>query len=168
MKTRVLALALAALPFAALAATKPPDASPPLDGTSWVLATLGGHAPAGHERVLLEFKAGRVQGTDGCNQYGGPYSTSGTRLHISPDLVSTQMACPAEIMQLASAYVSMLLAVQGYRITDAELDLLGTDGNVVATLAARSSSATDTGPPPGGNESAPSTAAHGVDGTGRP
>jgi heat shock protein HslJ len=149
MKTGVLVLALAAWPFAAGPATTPPDAAPPLDGTSWILSTLGGHAPAGHERVTLEFKSGRLQGTDGCNQYSGPYSASGTRLRISPDLVSTQMACPAEIMQLAGAYMSMLLAVQGYRINDKELDLLGTAGNVVATFAAQSPSATGIGLAPG-------------------
>jgi heat shock protein HslJ len=48
------------------------------------------------------------------------------------------MGCPAEIMQLAGAYMNVLLGVQAYRMNGAELQLLGPAGTVVATFAPQS------------------------------
>jgi heat shock protein HslJ len=142
----LLALALVAEPFGARAATAPDDAVAPLDGTSWTLSTLGERKPNGHERVRLEFKGDRLLGTDGCNRYGGPYSTSGARLRIGPDVISTQMACPTEVMELAGAYMAMLLGVQGYRIDNGTLELLDASGMVTATFAAQAAPGTGAHP----------------------
>jgi len=142
MKKAVLLLGVVALPLAAAPATTPATAEPKLDGTAWTLSTLAGQTPAGHPRATLEFDAGRIHGTDGCNQYSGPYGTSGARLRIGPDVTSTQMACPAEVMQLAGSFMNVLLGVTGYRINGAQLQLLGEAGDLVATFAAQSQSLT--------------------------
>jgi heat shock protein HslJ len=140
MKNALLLLGLAALPFVAGPAAAPTRVVSKLDGTMWTLSTLAASTPAGHTRVTLEFEAGRIQGTDGCNQYSGPYSTLGASLQIGPDVISTQMACPAEVMQLAGSYMNVLLAVKSYRVNGAELQLMGAASKVVATFAAQSQS----------------------------
>ncbi len=40
----------------------------------------------------IRFEAERVNGTDGCNQFSGPYKRDGSKLTLGP-LASTQMAC---------------------------------------------------------------------------
>jgi heat shock protein HslJ len=129
-------LGLAVLPFATGPTAAPHAFASKLDGTSWILSTLTGRTPTGHSRITLTFHAGRISGTDGCNQYSGPYSAADTRLGIGPEVVSTQMGCPAEIMRLASSYMSVLLAANAYRISDGELLLVGTAGAVLATFVA--------------------------------
>lgn len=135
MNNALFVLGLAVLAFAAGPATTPLGAMPRLDGTNWALSTLAGQTPAGRTRITLGFDAGRIRGTDGCNQYSGPYSADDTRLEIGPELMSTQMGCPAQIMQLAGSYMSGLMAVRGYRLTGGELQLFGSTGEVLATFA---------------------------------
>ena len=132
MNKALLVFGLAVLPFATGPSAVPHALASRLDGTSWVLATLGGRTLTGHSRITLAFEQGRVRGTDGCNQYSGPYSAAETRLEIGPEVMSTQMGCPAEIMRWASTYMSVLLGAKAYRINNGELLLVGATGAVVA------------------------------------
>ncbi len=138
MRNLMLLLGLIALPLVGAPATPPAAAVSSLEGTGWTLFTLDGRTPAGRRGVTLEFAGGRVQGSDGCNRYSGAYSTSGAHLRIGPDLASTQMGCPAEVMAVASAYMNVLLGARAYRMNGAELQLLGGAGTVVATFAPQS------------------------------
>jgi heat shock protein HslJ len=128
-------LGAAVLPFFTGPATTPIAATLPLNGTAWALTTLGGRWPLGNERITLEFIAGRVQGTDGCNRYSGPYSAGSAQLRIGPEVAATQMGCPAPIMARAVSYMNVLLNARGYRIKGAELRLLGASNAVEATFA---------------------------------
>ncbi len=134
MNNSLFAGGVAILLFAAGPAPAPPAPASKLDGTSWILSTLTGRTPIGHNRVTLAFDAGRIGGTDGCNQYNGPYSAADTRLEIGPELISTQMGCPAEIMHLAASYMSVLLATRAYRMSGGELLLVEAGGGVLATF----------------------------------
>lgn len=75
--------------------------APDLEGTKWILATLGGRSPLAHSIISLEFTGGRIQGSDGCNHYNGPYRASGSELRIGPKVASTMISCPPELMQQA-------------------------------------------------------------------
>ena len=97
---------------------------------------MAGAALAPAAAPTLEFAHGRMQGSDGCNHYGGPYRAHEGAFQAGPDLVSTQMACPAPIMEQASAFMHALLGARGYRAEGAQLRLLGADGAVLATFAA--------------------------------
>src|SRR5215207_8483275 len=84
-------LLLAAAPATSSAAT---SARPPLRGTNWVLTdrvSLG--TPLDGVAVNAVFAANRVSGTPGCNGYSSSYTTNGSRMTITDDGVSTQMAC---------------------------------------------------------------------------
>lgn len=130
----VASLALGALVSACTAMSPVADA-PGLDGTAWVLSTLPGHTLTADTPVTLRFDAGRASGTDGCNRYSRPYSVQAGTLDFGPGGASTQMACPPQVMQRAAAYTSSLDAVRGYRVESGQLQLLGADGTVLATLA---------------------------------
>ena len=134
MNKALFVLGLAVLPFAAGSAATPRALGFKLDGTSWILSTLAGRTQIGHSRITLIFDAARISGTDGCNQYNGPYSAAETHLTIGPEVLSTQMGCPAKIMRLASSYMSVLLGANAYRIGDGQLLLMDATGAVLATF----------------------------------
>jgi heat shock protein HslJ len=114
--------------------------SPPLDGTAWTLTSLGGRTPPTGATATARFEGGRVQGTNGCNRYSAPVVIQGTKVEISPNAATTNMACPPDMMKLADAFMAALVSAKSYRISSHQLDLLGADGTVLATFSAQSQS----------------------------
>jgi len=118
--------------------------SPPLDGTGWLLTSLGGRAPPTEATATARFDGGRVQGTNGCNRYSAPVVIHGATVEISPKAATTNMACAPDLMKLADAFMMALVSARSYRISSHQLELLGADGTVLATFAAQSQSLTGT------------------------
>jgi heat shock protein HslJ/uncharacterized lipoprotein YbaY len=114
-------------------------ASDTLTGTAWTLATLNGEAPLADTEITLNFEAGRVSGTDGCNQYSTSYTVDGDRITIDPNGVSTMMACPEPLMTQAAAYMAALGSATTFTADDATLTLVDGTGAAVATFDAVSS-----------------------------
>jgi heat shock protein HslJ len=137
---RVLAsLAMISL-VAACTALSPAPEQPTLNGTAWVLSSLPGQAPLAESLPTLRCEGERVSGTDGCNRYTAPYTTTGAKLEVDPRGASTQMTCSPEIMKQANAFMSALTQARGYRVTAGKLELLVADGPVLATFKAQSQS----------------------------
>lgn len=111
--------------------------APTLEGTSWVLLSLAGLASIEGQPATVHFEGGTVQGSDGCNRYSAPYSVRGASIEVGARGVSTQMACAPEVMKRASAFTSALSASRSYRVRDGRLELLGSDGAVLAAFAAQ-------------------------------
>jgi len=118
--------------------------SPPLEGTGWILSSLGGQVPPTGATATARFEGGRVQGTNGCNRYTAPVVTRGTNVQISPKAATTNMACPPDIMKLADAFMRALVAARSFRISSEQLDLVGADGTVLARFSAQSQALTGT------------------------
>jgi len=139
MRRRQLAVALIAgllVTFGYQAIAGPAD-TPSLDGTAWILKSLGGKTPAASATGTLRFDAGRVQGTDGCNRYSAPVTTQGANITISPRAATTNMACPPAIMKQADRFMAALSSAVSYSVSGDELSLLGGDGTVLARFAAQ-------------------------------
>ena len=104
----VLTTALAAsLHLLGCASGNAADAPPlRLDASSWVVAALRGSALVTGQTVTLRFEQGRVTGSDGCNRYSAAYRQDGPAgLSIDPSTqISTQMACPPPVEQIAISY----------------------------------------------------------------
>jgi heat shock protein HslJ len=111
-----------------------------LEGTAWILSALPGKTLPLEKMVTLRFEAGKASGSDGCNRYSAPYTSTGQSLEISPRGISTMMACPPELMQLAAGYTQALGDSRVWRIEGAQLHLLAADGRTLATLAAQPAS----------------------------
>jgi peptidyl-Lys metalloendopeptidase len=113
-------LALAALMAACAAAARdqPSGQGGPLAGTQWVLISLNGNAPIEGKAVTLRFGDTSIEGSGGCNRYGGSYTASEDSLSLS-GVYATEMACmePAGIMAQEQAYFQTLHAVARYQIT---------------------------------------------------
>ncbi len=97
---------------------------------------LDGQKVSAQSPMTLAFEGGRISGTDGCNRFSGPYKGAHALLKIGPDIASTQMGCPPEVMRLASSYMSVLLSTNGYRISDRKLQLVGVADTVLAVFVA--------------------------------
>jgi heat shock protein HslJ len=130
-----LLIVLTVCPTAAHAHEQPPSAAPSLEGTAWILKSLGGRASAGDATATLRFDGGRVQGTDGCNRYSATVATQGANITIGPRAATTNMACAPNIMKQADVFMAALTSAARYRVSGGKLSLLGGDGAVLATFA---------------------------------
>lgn len=134
MDKAVFVLAVWLMVGSALASDK---GGPPLEGTAWVLSSLGGRIPPTGASATARFEGNRIQGTNGCNRYSAPVVIKGTQVQISPNAATTNMACPPDIMKLADAFMTTLTSARSYGISGDQLNLLGADGAVLATFSAQ-------------------------------
>jgi heat shock protein HslJ len=110
----------------------------PLAGTAWTLAAMPDASLVLGTTATLQFAAGRVQGSDGCNRFSAPITIAGDALEVGPRGASTQMACPPAVMKQAQAFMQALQDARTWRVAGRELALLGADGAMLATFAAQS------------------------------
>lgn len=108
----------------------------PLAGTAWTLTAIDGAAPLADAPITLEFSAdGRAAGSDGCNQYSGPYTVMGG-LSFGANFISTLRACQQDVMDQASAYLTALVGATGYTLADGVLTIsYGEVGTLVFSAA---------------------------------
>ena len=129
------ALSLGSLWFASCMANVPAPKAQELPGTNWTLSALGGKSPLAGSNVTLSFASGRLQGTDGCNRYSGPYTASGSVLTVGPDVAATLMGCEPALMQQAGVFMQALMGSRNYHIDGNRLELRTPDGTLALALA---------------------------------
>lgn len=150
---RALAVVSAAFLLASCSATPPvatPSASPSsqpsqataaaagLVGPVWLLAELGGKAPASGTSVTATFGAdGTVSGSGGCNRYTGRYTASGTTLRVEESIASTMMACDAAVMTQEAAFLGALKSARGFTVAAERLTLTAEGGAALASFGAQ-------------------------------
>ena len=117
---------------------QPVSGTSTLDGTSWMLATLNGQPALKDTTVTLNFAAGKVAGSDGCNNYNGTYTADGTQIKFNQPMASTMMACPDPIMQQADAYQKALGQAATYKANAKQLTLYDAGGKELAVFNAQS------------------------------
>jgi len=110
-------------------------ASASLTGKVWVLTALRGKAPG--TDITSEFKAGKVAGSSGCNQYSGTYTSSGNKIRVSSRLASTQKACARAIALQEAAFLKALPAARTYRTNGTKLTLFSAGGAAILTYQAQ-------------------------------
>jgi len=107
-----------------------------LSGSRWVLQRLGNEAVPAAPIVTLDFSAdGRINGSDGCNRYGGSVTVDGSTIVIGRDLASTLMACPGEIEARSRAYRDALRDAARYSVDNGGLSLQDKSGQALAVFA---------------------------------
>jgi len=107
----------------------------PLNGTAWVLDSLGGEAPLSGHVPTLRFEGSRAAGSDGCNRYMAEWQATESKLAFTSGPAATMMACEPVVMAQADAFQTALTAANGYRREGGRLLLLADDGRVLATFA---------------------------------
>lgn len=99
----------------------------PLENTYWKLVAVGDTpaiaAPAAREASFMLHPADhRLSGSGGCNRLMGSYEAGSDTLKFAPG-GTTMMACPEDLMQQESDFVSALKMTTGYTLTGDTLEL---------------------------------------------
>lgn len=115
-----------------------PKLSTSLENTSWILVELYGQPALSDTTITLNLNGDTLTGNDGCNHYGGSYTSKGDSFSIGEDLMGTLMACDETIMTQAGDYTSALRKASKYNIKDNRLHLLDENGNTLAIFEAQS------------------------------
>ena len=86
-------------------------------GPTWIVTTIGGSDTVADARPTMTFGAdGQVQGSGGCNSYGGPYKLDGPAIDVG-DLASTMMLCQDQsIGAQETAFFAALGGAQTWQI----------------------------------------------------
>jgi heat shock protein HslJ len=104
-----------------------PEAATTIEGPIWRLTELRGLDPIvlrdATRPATAEFKAGRISGFSGCNQFFGPYTLDRDRVVIGP-LAGSMMACGAPSMAVENAVHAALAGTFHYVLADHHLTLL--------------------------------------------
>ena len=103
------------------------------------LVSLNGDAPIGGKAITLRFGDNSIEGSGGCNMYGGSHTASEGSLNLS-DLYWTEMACmePKGIMEQELDYFETLNAVARYQADDDRLALYNETGTEVLAFTTAS------------------------------
>ena len=99
-----------------------PRAQPTLRGTAWKLQALQPpdgptliQPPGRPPELLLATDSERLSGNSGCNRLLGGFQLAGERLRFS-QLISTKMACAADVMAFEQQYLKALEQVRQWSI----------------------------------------------------
>lgn len=105
---------------------------PNLKGTRWQLTQLNGQPVLEGVTVTLNFEADTLGGSDGCNTYGGSYTTKSSAFKTAGDIFSTMMYCSDVINNQATAYYTALNQAASFTLKDQTLSLLDDSGMALA------------------------------------
>jgi putative lipoprotein len=136
------ALALAGLVALSLAGCAGMESAPDSESaallakTHWQLTEVEGMpvpVEAGWREPNLQFDSEkkRVTGYSGVNIFSGGYAATGSGLRMT-QMASTRRAGPPELMKLETAFLKALSATRSYRVNGDTLELLDSDGRVLA------------------------------------
>lgn len=111
-----------------------PVADLALEGTPWVLNTfVMGEAASSllaGTTITASFDAGVVSGMSGCNQYSGSYTLEGDQMKVGA-LAATKIACPNEILEQESNFITMLETATSFMIEGTRLTITHPDGALI-------------------------------------
>jgi heat shock protein HslJ len=118
----------------------PADGKASLDQTRWELVflsktTLEEFPEDRRPYLVFEAETSRIYGNSGCNRFSGGYTIVEDNLRIVAP-ASTKMACFVG-MQTEDAFLSSLLLVRKWQVSDKELKLLDCSGDVLIRFVAK-------------------------------
>jgi heat shock protein HslJ len=108
-----------------------------LEGTYWRATELAGKATPSQRSTRephLEFKEGRVSGSDGCNRVMGSYELKGDAIAFG-QVAGTQMAC-GHTIELERAFRDILVRATRVAITAEALSLFDSSGTRIGLFTA--------------------------------
>ncbi|MDD1653874.1 MAG: META domain-containing protein [Methanomicrobiales archaeon] len=138
--------------------TTPPTTAEPVPPGSPIVGAwvLGSMTSAGTPVSLLPGTTitatfgpeGRLAGNDGCNQYSGTFTLSGSGIQVDPALTSTMMACEPPVMDQAQAYTRILVGPSTWQVSGDRLTIQDTATGKNVLVYAKGVPATTVAPAP--------------------
>ena len=108
--------------------------APNLKSTRWQLTQLNGQPALEGVTVTLNLEEESLGGSDGCNTYGGSYTSKGSAFKTGGDFFSTMMYCSDTINSQATAYYTALDQATSFTLQDNTLSLMDAGGTVLAVF----------------------------------
>jgi heat shock protein HslJ len=87
---------------------------------------------ASSEITIMFSEDGKVSGSGGVNTYGTTYTTTGSAMTIDPEIATTLMAGPENLMAQEQAYLAALPKTTRYELQDEELILWNQDARIAS------------------------------------
>lgn len=108
---------------------QPTDVTSELDGTEWVLESIGGQSLVEDTNITLEFDDEKISGYSGCNFYGGGYTIDKESLKFL-GIGTTMIGCDGPVAQQETRYLTAFGYDESvaYRRSEGRLELEGDDG----------------------------------------
>lgn len=113
-----------------------------LEGVTWQVVdylAADGTVATPVAPATVTFQNGQVAGNTGCNGFFASYTVDGSALTITLGGM-TAMACEEALMAQEQAILAALGATASYAVADAQVTLLDSEGAVLLTLSAQTSS----------------------------
>lgn len=109
-----------------------------LTGTAWRVVTINGRPPVVGSEPTAVFAATEVNGSAGCNSYGGSYAYDPSEGGITFGIVAmTEMACDEARNEVEAAFTQAIGGATSASIdTDGRLVLTGPGGEIVLAVDA--------------------------------
>jgi len=111
-----------------------------LAGTKWVVTGYNNGKEAVVSvmigtKLTANFTAGDVEGSAGCNSYGGKYTSTPPKIKIGP-LASTRKECPSPhgVMTQEQQFLAALESAATYTVQGSMLEFRAAGGAIAATL----------------------------------
>ena len=103
----------------------------------WSLRELNGKPVPLERPPYMEFQSQgeRVAGMSGCNRFSANYTAKDASLRFGM-AISTQMACPGNVMAVEDAFLKAIEATASHKLEGGELSLIDASGNVLARFKA--------------------------------
>lgn len=100
------------------------EPAPPVEGTKWLLETIyfGETASSAPTGPYLIFANGKVTGSTGCNDLGGPAAIAGSTIEFG-SITMTRKGCPDEYAHVEQAMVAVLQGTVPFKIEHGQLTL---------------------------------------------
>jgi heat shock protein HslJ len=118
-----------------------------LEGVTVVTKEVSGaYTIAPGSTISLDFNDGRVSAKAGCNSISGAYQLTGDVLSVSPQMMSTMMACDPALMAQDTWLTAFLSSSPTWTYTDGTLTLTnGTDTMVLTPAPSGAAALEETG-----------------------
>ena len=106
----------------------------PLVGTDWSLTSLNGHELIPETAITATFNGREIAGHAGCNFYSAIVDINdGTLVFKDRDAAVYDLLCydPKGIMDQEQEYITALMSVTTYSLSNRQLEMKNDDGDVV-------------------------------------
>lgn len=112
----------------------PGAGAPTLDGTSWVVTTIGGTATIAGHQPTIAFAGDRASGLASCNQFNAGFSQNGSTVKLTPGALTAMACTPEDVMTQEQAFTAALAATTGVRSAGTGAELVDAQGKVTLAL----------------------------------
>ncbi len=101
-----------------------------LDGTVWRAISVGGRVPPADDPPTVGFTDGRIEGSNGCNSYGGDARFEEGRLVVG-EIAQTLMLCDDERNTIETAFGEILRGNPRVGVAERRLVLASEAGEII-------------------------------------